>query len=331
MSNNISSTEYDDVFRTMLNDFPNLAIPLLNEFFGTSFTDKNKVHLGSNELFMSNSEGSAEKIITDSSLYIDDDYSHRYHIECQSTNDNSMLIRMFEYDTQIALSTKENIEKDLFVVNFPRSGILYLRSNANTPNIMHIRINFPTESFTYDVNVIKMKSYTLKEILNKNLLFLLPFYIFNLEDSFKTPKGNEDYMKQISDDYTCIASHLNQLVKEGKITEYLKVAIRNWIDRTVAKIAENYQDVKEGVTDIMGGKIIDYEAKTIYLNGINTGRTEGRAEGRLEGRAEGENIISEMYAWLMSNNRLEEMQKALKDTVLRAKLMNEYTAANLTD
>jgi hypothetical protein len=130
-------------------------------------------------------------------------------------------------------------------------------------------------------------------------------------------------MQQISNDYTCIASHLNQLVKEGKITEYLKVAIRNWIDRTVAKIAENYQDVKEGVTDIMGGKIIDYEAKTIYLNGI----TEGRAEGR----AEGENIISEMYAWLMSNNRLEEMQKALKDTVLRAKLMNEYTAANLTD
>lgn len=99
----------------------------------------------------------------------------------------------------------------------------------------------------------------------------------------------------------------------------------------MAKIAENYQDVKEGVTDIMGGKIIDYEAKTIYLNGINTGRTEGRAEGRLEGRAEGENIISEMYAWLMSNNRFEEMQKALKDTVLRAKLMNEYTAANLTD
>ena len=126
-------------------------------------------------------------------------------------------------------------------------------------------------------------------------------------------------MQQISDDYTCIASHLNQLVKEGKITEYLKVAIRNWIDRTVAKIAENYQDVKEGVTNIMGGKIIDYEVKTIYLNGINAGR------------AEGENIISEMYAWLMSNNRLEEMQKALKDTVLRAKLMNEYTAANLTD
>lgn len=53
---------------------------------------KNKVHLGSNELFMSNSEGSTEKIITDSSHYIDDDYSHRYHIECQSTNDNSMLI-----------------------------------------------------------------------------------------------------------------------------------------------------------------------------------------------------------------------------------------------
>ena len=32
MSSNISSTEYDDVFRTMLNDFPNLAIPFIIPF-----------------------------------------------------------------------------------------------------------------------------------------------------------------------------------------------------------------------------------------------------------------------------------------------------------
>ena len=31
------NTPYDDVFRTLLNDCPDLIIPVLNEAFGTSF------------------------------------------------------------------------------------------------------------------------------------------------------------------------------------------------------------------------------------------------------------------------------------------------------
>ena len=49
------------------------------------------------------------------------------------------------------------------------------------------------------------------------------------------------------------------------------------------------------MTSIMGGKVLEYEAKTIYkrgihdgyYEGINKGRAEGRTEGRNEGRNEG--------------------------------------------
>ena len=43
-------------------------------------------------------------------------------------------------------------------------------------------------------------------------------------------------------------------------------------------LARNYAMVRKGAEDIMGGKILEYEAKTIYQNGIRLGREEGREE-----------------------------------------------------
>ena len=36
--------------------------------------------------------------------------------------------------------------------------------------------------------------------------------------------------------------------------------------------------VRKGVEDIVNGKILEYESKTIYQNGIRLGREEGREE-----------------------------------------------------
>lgn len=46
--------------------------------------------------------------------------------------------------------------------------------------------------------------------------------------------------------------------------------------RVLEHIARRYDLVREGVRDVMGGKILEYEAKTI--------RKEAREEGREEGR-----------------------------------------------
>lgn len=43
-------------------------------------------------------------------------------------------------------------------------------------------------------------------------------------------------------------------------------------------LARNYAMVRKGAEDIMGGKILEYESKTIYQNGIRLGREEGREE-----------------------------------------------------
>jgi hypothetical protein len=39
----ITSTPYDDVFRTLLNDCSSLIIPLINEVFSEHYTEKKKL------------------------------------------------------------------------------------------------------------------------------------------------------------------------------------------------------------------------------------------------------------------------------------------------
>ena len=53
--------------------------------------------------------------------------------------------------------------------------------------------------------------------------------------------------------------------------------------KVVDNIARKYERIKKGVDEIMGGKVIETEAKKMYNKGILIGEENGRNEGRSEG------------------------------------------------
>ena len=124
----IVSTPYDDVFRTLLNDCTPLIIPIINEVFCENYSGKEKIVFSQNGHFMNQQDGNEQERITDTSFKILGDAPKKYHLECQSTTDNSMLIRFFEYDTQIALDEGE-LKKHVLTVTLPHSAVLFLRHN----------------------------------------------------------------------------------------------------------------------------------------------------------------------------------------------------------
>lgn len=114
-NDNITGTPYDDVFRTMLNDCSRFILPLLNEVFGENYDGTETIVFANDYHFQNKQDGAADKIITDASFkVIKGETEKKYHLECQSTIDNSMVLRFFEYDSQIALddATIEKIVGD---------------------------------------------------------------------------------------------------------------------------------------------------------------------------------------------------------------------------
>ncbi len=266
----ITSTPYDDVFRTLLNDCSPLIIPVINEVFGEHYSGKEKIIFSPNEHFLNQQGGKEEERITDTSFKIQGKETKKYHLECQSSSDNSMLVRFFEYDTQIALDEGE-LKGNVLTVTLPHSAVLFLRCHASTPDTLKIRMITPGGTVEYDIPVMKSQQYALKEIFEKNLLLLIPFYIFAHETRFEEYERDKRKLEALQKEYEQIKRKLEELLNQGSISEYTRCTIIDMSNKVLEHIALKYQSVREGVKSVMGGKVLEYEAKTIKKEGIREG------------------------------------------------------------
>ena len=302
------NTPYDNAYRTLLDSCPRLIIPLINEIFGENYTGQEKIVQSPNEFFILD-EGD-RKIVTDSVFTIYGDHVGHYHIECQSNSDGSMLIRMFKYDSHIAVKCSSVFENTL-TVRFPNFAVLYLRSTVNTPDTSVIQIETPGGSVSYEVRIIKIKEYSIEEIFRKNLLLLIPFHIFVFESRLEDIESDEDALLQLKSYYSSIRIELDELAAEGSISEFEKQTIIEMSNSVVDSLARKYEHVRKGVGNVMGGIILDTQAKRI-LN-----------QGREEGIDIGEDRMGALYIYLEDLCRSNEYKAAILDPELRRKLYEE--------
>lgn len=78
-------------------------------------------------------------------------------------------------------------------------------------------------------------------------------------------------LETLKQEYEYIKNHLEHLCESAAITEYTKCTLEDMLNKVVYHIAQKYPKVRKGVKDIMGGKVLDYEAKRILEQGIEQG------------------------------------------------------------
>ena len=291
----MNNTIFDDVFRTMIEKVPYLAVPLINEVFHTSYPEDVKITQLRNEHQQKDGE-----IITDSCLLIG---KKMYHIECQNTDDTTMAIRMIEYDFAIAV---ENAEKQgrRYRIEFPRSCVLFLRSSGNTPDYLEADVIFPDgKTHVYSIPTIKMADYTKDHIFEKNLLMLLPFYIMRYEKKKYDMRKNPEFLQVLLNEYVEIRINL-----EKELTETGKAELYTNLTKLIVKIAdhifEKEEDIRKGIGDVMGGKVLELESERL--------------------KAEGEARLGTLINRLIQDQRTEEIQIVSTDPEKREQLYKEY-------
>ena len=259
----MSRTIFDDVFRTMVEKLPYLAVPLINEVFETSYPENVEITQLRNEHQQENGE-----IITDCCLKIG---RKLYHIECQSIDDTTMAIRMIEYDFAIAIENAQKINRR-YRIEFPRSCVIYLRSNKNTPDSLEVEVIFPDgKMHLYEIPTVKMENYTKDSIFEKNLLMLLPFYVMRYEKEAHNFSENPEKMQQLLNEYEEIRRRLNEeLVEERKSDLYADLT--DWIVRIADYTFRNEDAARKGINGIMRGKVLKLKSEEL--------QEEGREEER---------------------------------------------------
>ena len=266
MANITNNTIFDDVFRTMLEKMPELAVPLINEIFGTSYPEDIEIIQRRNEHQTKQGE-----IITDSQLLIAEKI---YHLECQSTQDSEMVVRMIEYDFSIGLETMEK-EEGKYRMYLPHSSILYLRGNKKTEKLTIEVVAPEGETWEYKVPAVYVGHYTKEEILEKRLFFLLPFYIMRYEKA-DLETGDQE-LNEMLEEYREIEERLEkEFLEIGKEKEYRDLI--ELIIRIADYILRKRKKARKGFGDVMGGKVLELESDKLIQEGVKRELEQERAK-----------------------------------------------------
>ena len=307
----VHGTIFDDVFRTIAQKMPYLLIPLINEVFQTNYVEDIHFQQLRNEHYEK-----FGKIITDSILQIED---CTYHLECQSSLDGRMIIRMFEYDFSIALELAQK-NNETFEIEFPQSCVLYIRNHRerSLPDYHEAIVKFADgQQILYRVPILRAQNYTVDSIFEKRLLILLPYHILRYESFLKNSGSNAKKLEQLLTDYQKINNLLEHCTDDKKSTLYIDMItlIEKIADHIIPKDNEN---VRERLGDIMGGKILQLESERLLekgqLLGEAKGRAAGQAEGRIQGQAEGR-----------KTERIEAIQNMISLGLTKEKILTVYS------
>lgn len=301
MANN---TIFDDVFRTMLEKMPELVIPLINEVFGTNYPADIPIEQQRNE----HQTKSGEKI-TDSRLKIADKI---YHIECQSTSDTEMVIRMIEYDFAISLESKK-IENGRYRIYFPHSCVLYIRGKGKSDTIGMDIVMPNGQIIKYDLPAIYVENYTTDVIFQKKLLFLLPFYIMRYEKSREKLEKDPEELRELLQEYEKIAGKLEDSLL-GRVREAQHRYLVEVIIRISDYIFANSEKTRKGVNAAMGGEVLDLKTDKL----INEIRQDVKEEVRDEVKME---IV--VYMLKKGINTLEEIADSTNLSLEQVKKIKE--------
>ena len=314
----MNNTIFDDVFRTMVEKIPQLAVPLINEVFQTSYPEDVEIIQLRNEHHQENGE-----IITDSCLRIG---RKLYHIECQSVDDTTMAIRMIEYDFAIALDSARKYGRR-YRMEFPKSCVLYLRSGKNTPDFLEVEVVFPDGKIqVYRIPTVKLNEYTKDKIFEKNLLMFLPFYIMRYEKEIHRINQDQEKLQSLLDEYEDI-----RVMLEKELTETGRAELYTNLNKLITKISDyicREEVVRERLGETMGGKVLELESERLRAEGKvlgeSIGEARGEARGKVIGELQGETRLGVLINRLILDGRSAEVQGAATDAEKRKELYKEY-------
>lgn len=307
---------YDDAFRTMTVECDDIVLPFVNMMFNESYDSTAKIVRRGNEHYIERQDAEEDKRITDSFFEIEfKNNVKKYHIECESSAyDGSVLIRLFEYDAQIALDDG-SYNKECLRANFPNSGLLILRSRNEKPKELTVEINTPGGKVSYPVKVMCESDYDIDMIFEKKLYFLIPFYIFNYEKRLNEINKQGDEYNEFAKLYQSIHDRVNEAAEKGELSVFTKNVIMESTERVTAKFAKKQKRIVEKVGDIMGGRVMDLEIIRVKHAAEELGWKEGMKEGIQKGMQEG---VGESIVKLAEYNMSKDSSLSREDAIAQA-------------
>ena len=203
---------YDKMLKRILTLSARAVLNLINGLFQTNFPLDSKIVYNWTESI----DDELGKTISDTILTIHvGEECYRFHIEaeidCGSTNDISIVLRIFEYGYRDALKHRE-VGKDKITLKFPQPKIILLEHNSNSPKEVVLELDFGKNGkIDFSVPTMKFLDYSIDDLNTKHMVILLPLYLLKLRQQIANAMKQEENEATIRQS----AQALKELINNG--------------------------------------------------------------------------------------------------------------------
>ncbi len=301
---------WDEIMKKMVYSIPEQLFPLIEEIHKKSYPPNTVITPLATEYSIQRVDtGTISSIRSDITVLI----ANRdiYHFECEIGYDGSMIVRMYEYDTHIALSYPPNLTSNM-ELNYPRSAVLYLQDNPGIPDTLTCTLHLPDNTVCeYKVPAVKVQSYTLEDIKSKHLYILIPFLPLRFRKEIQ--QKNISY-ENILNRLTSFAEEsiliLREATEHGWISSYCCETILSLLQKALIRVTEPKADLQKEVLH-MTAPILELEIEKYQLEHK---RLLQEVADRDKALAEKDQTIADNAKTIADNaKRIAELERALAE------------------
>ena len=266
-----------------------------------------------------------------------------FHIEFQLNHSDGMVIRLLQYG--LAKGSEESRLENGTVIRLPHQRVIYFEPNSSISDSLSLTIESPdgTQSFTYEVPVLKNWDFTLDELVAKKMYPLLPLQIFNyrpeMYEAEKHPERAQEVLGKMKEKTRELMDVFHGLYDSGEIKQddYDKflTALQNlnhYFNDNFFQDDKFSEEVITMTTSVIKPLVeqatargrAEGKAEGIAegkAEGIAEGKAEGIAEGKAEGKVEGETLTNSVYRLL---RRKHSDQSILSETGISQEKLEQF-------
>ena len=204
---------FDRIFKRIITLSAPTIIRFINGAFETDYPTDSTVTYNWTE----NVDDKLRKTIADTIITINE--TDFYHMEAQMySDDESIILRVFDYGYHHAYRHYEDVYSEQGIrcgirIGFPKQLVIYLDSSKTIPDYYSITMEFKDQGeYTVNIPIIKYQEKPLQEIIDKNLVILLPFKLLKVRNDIKKSIDSKD-----SDKIKSTISELREIYEDDII------------------------------------------------------------------------------------------------------------------
>ncbi|WP_044974624.1 hypothetical protein [Ruminococcus sp. HUN007] len=286
------TTNYDGIAKSLLDSMKDESlVAFINSSFSKDFKKDAKVVRLATETY----DEELKQKRCDYFIRIENDL---FLIEIQSNGDSEMAMRIFDYGIRGAKIHGSVKNDEIIDLKLPEPVVFFLRKRNNPKEKLSVRISGPHEndSFTYEARVIYLDDYSFKDMIDRSMFPMIPFYMMRYEKKLFDQHTVKDETAILTDLRKC-SEQLKEAYRNNRIGREIYKYIRDWlvsVFRTIVRKAEekrtfiDLEEAEEIMQMIMDEPIEGYD----IFQTIRESKMEGRMEGRIEGKIEAQTEVA---------------------------------------